>query len=80
MVKIIMARFMGGQIELLEKSEIPEGAELTVTFKEKAKEEIEPRKGKWAQLAEEISSQGNLTGKSEEINKFVKEFRDNFSL
>jgi predicted DNA-binding antitoxin AbrB/MazE fold protein len=79
MSKTIRARFMGGQVELLEKSEIPEGAELTVTFEEKPKEEIEPRKGKWARVAEEISSQGNLTGKSEEINRIVREFRDNFS-
>ncbi|MCG6550827.1 MAG: antitoxin family protein [Candidatus Magnetominusculus sp. LBB02] len=77
MAKTIRATFMGGHIELLEKSEIPEGAELTVTFETARKV---GNQSTWAQVAEEISSQGNLMGKSEEINKFVREFRDNFSL
>ncbi|MBF0606836.1 MAG: antitoxin AF2212-like protein [Candidatus Magnetobacterium sp. LHC-1] len=79
MVKTIRARFMSGQVEFLEKLEIPEGAELTITFEEKLKKEEESKQKKWARVAEEISSQGNLTGKSEEINKFIREFRDTFS-
>ncbi|MBF0338652.1 MAG: DUF104 domain-containing protein [Nitrospirae bacterium] len=79
MAKTIRARFMGGQVEFLEKLEIPEGTELTITFEEKLKKEGESKPGKWVRVAEEISLQGNLTGKSEEINKFAREFRDTFS-
>ncbi|MCI4626650.1 MAG: hypothetical protein L3V56_11900 [Candidatus Magnetoovum sp. WYHC-5] len=39
MLKTVKARFWQGQIEFLEKPDIPEGAEITVSFEEKETKE-----------------------------------------
>jgi hypothetical protein len=40
----------------------------------------EPKKGKWAKVAEELSREAPLTGIGEEFLKHTKRFRKNFAL
>ncbi|MBF0552499.1 MAG: hypothetical protein HQK60_18460 [Deltaproteobacteria bacterium] len=48
---------------------------------QKPEEPNEPteKKGRWAQVAEELAAANVLEGRSEEVNKLFREFRDNFS-
>ncbi|MBF0474280.1 MAG: hypothetical protein HQK59_00395 [Deltaproteobacteria bacterium] len=41
--------------------------------------EVAEKKGRWAQVAEELAAANVLEGRSEEVNKLFREFRDNFS-
>ena len=38
------------------------------------------KKGKWAKVANRLRGEGFLTGRSEEVNKSIKDFRNNFEL
>ncbi|MBF0495336.1 MAG: hypothetical protein HQK57_07520 [Deltaproteobacteria bacterium] len=44
-----------------------------------AGDEVAEKKGRWAQVAEELAAANVLEGRSEEVNKLFREFRDNFS-
>ncbi|KJR43713.1 Uncharacterized protein MCHI_000384 [Candidatus Magnetoovum chiemensis] len=79
MTKVIKARFFNGVIEPSEEIELPEDIEISININDKAAVENEEFGSDWKSIARKISSQGYLTGKSEEVNKYVKEFRDSFS-
>lgn len=51
---------------------------FTVTIKPD-QEDTTPIKSRWAQVAERISKENYLKGRSEEVVKHVREFRNNFS-
>ncbi|KJU86145.1 protein belonging to Uncharacterized protein family UPF0165 [Candidatus Magnetobacterium bavaricum] len=79
MAKTIRARFTGGHVEFLEKSEIPEGAELTITFEEKLKDQNETRQGKWAQVAEDMDHDSFLDEIEHKVLELGQDFRKSFS-
>ncbi len=43
------------------------------------KTEEVPGKSKWAKFADDMAEANYLEGKSEEVNKYVREFRDSFA-
>jgi hypothetical protein len=47
---------------------------------QKAKRELPAPAGRWARLAERMSREAPMLGKSEEFLKQVREFRDNFDM
>jgi len=55
---------------------------IEVKQEEKSKETVQKKakKGKWAKVAERLREEGFLTGKSEEANKLIKDFRNNFEI
>lgn len=44
----------------------------------KQKDSGKPERGKWAKVAEKMSKEAFLEGRSEEVIKLGREFRDNF--
>lgn len=49
--------------------------------KEKPQQNIsQAKKGKWAEIVERVERESPLKGKSEEVVKLVRQFRDNFTL
>ncbi|MBF0552908.1 MAG: hypothetical protein HQK60_20525 [Deltaproteobacteria bacterium] len=59
---------------------IEDTKETQMEPEQKAEETGEPaeKKGKWAQVAERFRREGNLRGKSEKLNKLIREFKDGF--